>query len=320
MQSSALIGHTGFVGSNLMRQTQFGACFNSSNIAHIAGNEFDLVVCAGVNAAMWKANAAPEEDWRSIERLLDPLCKARIARLVLISTIAVFDDSAAGYDENTAAYEWNLAYGRHRRRLETALADRFEGLCILRLPALFGPGLKKNFIYDLLNPIPSFLKPTAFDEVLDHTPPPLLAYLRGAYRYKPGMDMYGFERRTDRDDPNERDFIDILKASGLDSRRFTNDRSRFQFYDLTQLWRDITRCLDNDLAVVNIAAEPLEAGRVCEALTGARFENSAPQRVDQDIRSVHAGLWGGAGGYLFSAEDTLERLVAFAGEEERAAA
>jgi hypothetical protein len=43
-----------------------------------------------------------------------------------------------------------IPYGRHRLELEHFAAHRFRSL-IVRLPALFGPGLKKNAIYDLLH-------------------------------------------------------------------------------------------------------------------------------------------------------------------------
>ena len=52
---TALIGYSGFVGGNLLRQRSFDACFNSSNIEAIAGRSFDLVVCAGAPAEKWKA-------------------------------------------------------------------------------------------------------------------------------------------------------------------------------------------------------------------------------------------------------------------------
>jgi len=41
-------------------------------------------------------------------------------------------------------------YGRHRLELEQFVRESFHAL-VVRLPALFGPGLKKNAIYDLIN-------------------------------------------------------------------------------------------------------------------------------------------------------------------------
>ena len=46
----ALIGHTGFVGSNLTNKHTFPALFNSTNIEEMRGGTFDSVVCAGVQA------------------------------------------------------------------------------------------------------------------------------------------------------------------------------------------------------------------------------------------------------------------------------
>ena len=43
-----------------------------------------------------------------------------------------------------------LPYGRHRLMLEDTVRERFD-TTVVRLPGLFGPGLKKNIIYDLLH-------------------------------------------------------------------------------------------------------------------------------------------------------------------------
>lgn len=147
---TALIGYTGFVGGNLLRQRSFDACFNSSNIEQIAGRSFDLVVCAGAPAEKWKANADPERDSDIIERLTRALAHVEARRLVLISTVDVFLDPR-GVDEDSPVPLAGLhAYGRNRRRLEEILAARFQ-THILRLVGLYGPGLKKNVIYDFLN-------------------------------------------------------------------------------------------------------------------------------------------------------------------------
>jgi hypothetical protein len=47
----ALIGHSGFVGTNLHRQRPFDYLYNSKNIGDICGRSFELIVCAGIPAA-----------------------------------------------------------------------------------------------------------------------------------------------------------------------------------------------------------------------------------------------------------------------------
>jgi len=147
---SALIGHTGFVGGNLLRQRSFDACFNSSNIESIGGRSFDLVVCAGAPAEKWKANADPGRDSDIIERLTRALEHVNARRLVLISTVDVFLDPRNVDEDSPVPMAGLHAYGRHRRRLEQIVASRFE-THIVRLVGLFGPGLRKNVIYDFLH-------------------------------------------------------------------------------------------------------------------------------------------------------------------------
>jgi hypothetical protein len=60
---SALIGYTGFVGSNLDRQHAFDDRYNSKNINAIAGKSYDLIVCAGIQAKKWWASEHPDEEW-----------------------------------------------------------------------------------------------------------------------------------------------------------------------------------------------------------------------------------------------------------------
>lgn len=147
---TALIGHTGFVGSHLLRAMDGADCFNSSNIEQIAGRSYDLVVCAGVSAVKWLANREPEKDWAGIERLIGALRSVRASEFVLISTVDVYP-SPLGVDETLdLANLDNHPYGRHRLALECAVRGMFDTVRIVRLPALFGDGLKKNVIYDLL--------------------------------------------------------------------------------------------------------------------------------------------------------------------------
>ena len=148
--TSALIGSTGFVGGNLLRQAHFDDLYHSSNIEGIAGRSYDLIVCAGAPAEKWRANADPDGDRERLQRLMRPLLRAKAMQLVLISTVDVYP-TPRGVDETTEIPpNEGHAYGRHRRELELALAARFPTI-IVRLPGLFGKGLKKNIIFDLLH-------------------------------------------------------------------------------------------------------------------------------------------------------------------------
>jgi hypothetical protein len=152
MNSSALIGFTGFVGGTLRRAGEFDLLINSKNTDDLRGRSFDLVVCAGVPATKWLANAEPENDRNAIARIRDALDATEIKELILISTIDVYCDPSASFDENDVIdASRNHPYGKHRFELERWTAKRFQKTRIIRLPALFGDGLKKNVIFDLLH-------------------------------------------------------------------------------------------------------------------------------------------------------------------------
>jgi hypothetical protein len=148
--SRAIIGYTGFVGGNLVRQQPFDAFYNSKNIEEIAGQHFDFLVCAGAPAVKWLANKEPEQDRAAIGRLQRALAGVSVQKFVLISTVDVYPNPV-NVDEETAIETENLhPYGKHRLELEAFVRDRFD-TAIVRLPALFGEGLKKNIIYDFLH-------------------------------------------------------------------------------------------------------------------------------------------------------------------------
>lgn len=148
--ATALIGHTGFVGGNLLRQRSFNDLYNSRNIESIRGKSYGFVVCAGLPAAKWRANADPAADLASLSRLVTALDGATIDELIVISTVDVYDPPV-GVDEDTViAHDSGHPYGRHRLRLEEFARERFRTR-VIRLPGLFGSGLKKNVIYDILH-------------------------------------------------------------------------------------------------------------------------------------------------------------------------
>jgi nucleoside-diphosphate-sugar epimerase len=146
---TALIGHSGFVGSNLIARRAYAATFRSTDIDSIRGETFDHVVCCGIQAMKWWANLHPEEDLAGIERLLSAISHCRSTRFTLISTIDVYP-TPRGVDENSfIETEGHHSYGLHRLHAEQRVREMFAKVLVLRLPGLFGPGLKKNVIYDM---------------------------------------------------------------------------------------------------------------------------------------------------------------------------
>jgi nucleoside-diphosphate-sugar epimerase len=147
--NKALIGYTGFVGGNIAAQHKFEDVYNTSNIDEIDGKEYDLVVSAATYAEMWRINQDPEGDLARIDSLIDHLKHVRAKQFVLISTVGVYKDPN-GADEDTPVEQDGLSpYGVNRYHLEQFVRDNFDAL-VIRLPGLFGEGLKKNVIYDLL--------------------------------------------------------------------------------------------------------------------------------------------------------------------------
>ncbi|MFC7405060.1 NAD-dependent epimerase/dehydratase family protein [Georgenia alba] len=149
--TSALVGHTGFVGSNFALQHDFDATYNTSNIADIAGKRYDLVVSAANRADSHRINhGAGQEDRAEIQDYVDLLSRAEIGKLVLVSTVSLYPPLTSPDEDTPVTEEGLLPYGANRAYQEHVLASRFDTL-ILRLPQLYGANLKKGIVYDLLN-------------------------------------------------------------------------------------------------------------------------------------------------------------------------
>jgi len=73
-----------------------------------------------------------------------------IDELVHVSTVCVYGASDRCDEDTVSDPKMLTPYGRNRRWLEDELASTFPTLR-LRLPQLFGPGIKKGLVYDLAN-------------------------------------------------------------------------------------------------------------------------------------------------------------------------
>jgi hypothetical protein len=157
--TTALFGYTGFVGGWFLRNAgeKFTAIYNSHNFQDARETQVDRVVFAGLPAAKWYANAHPAQDWANVEAVMAVLRTMRVREsFLLISTIDVYGHRVSeGPDElETEPLEDELShpYGLHRLRFERFVRQQFgDKAAIVRLPGLFGQGLKKNIIYDMLH-------------------------------------------------------------------------------------------------------------------------------------------------------------------------
>lgn len=147
---TALVGSTGLVGSNLLRSEHFDVAVHSADRDRLAGRRFSRTVFAAARAEKWRANAAADDDLAHLADVTDTLASFSTDRLVLVSTIDVYP-SPRNVDEATPIdADAGHAYGRHRLALEAAARRLHPHVVVVRLPGLFGPGLKKNALFDLL--------------------------------------------------------------------------------------------------------------------------------------------------------------------------
>lgn len=294
------MGCTGFVGSNLMRSGAFDLGVHSTDVGDAFGTEPSLLVYAGLRAEKFLADAEPERDWAAVEAAAAQIESIRPKRLVLISTIDVYR-KPVGVDEGDEPEEEGLRpYGLHRLRLERwARAYRREAL-IVRLPGLFGPGLKKNFIYDLLHPVPAKLTEARYRALAARS-----ARIEAAYRPEEN-GMYA--RVAAADAP----LWAAFEAAGFSALHFTDARAVFQFYPLARLWSDIRTALREGLSVLHPATEPIEAGALYRFLTGRTFAHTLPGIAPYyDFRTRYAAIFGGADGYLMERRAVMEAIRAF---------
>lgn len=306
---TVLVGSTGFVGSNLLRGAG-GAVdlgVHSTNVREAFGTAPDLLLYAGLPAAKYLANHAPEQDLAAVRQAEENIRAIGPRKLALISTIDVYPVPNA-VDESSPIDPGLLhPYGLHRYQLEQRVREFAPDALIVRLPGLFGKGLRKNFIYDLLHPAPSMLPEGKLAELSR-----LDGEIAGCY----GPADKGFCKLLPLDPPRLADLEARLERAGFTSLCFTDSRSRFQFYPLHRLWEDIQAALRQGLELWNPATPPLYAGEIYKSLTGREFRNlldSPP--ADYDYRTQYGELFGGGGGYLCGREAVLEEIIRFVREE-----
>lgn len=309
-----LVGYTGFVGGNLLRQHAFGGLFNRANVASIGEGAFDRLVVSAVPATMWLANRNPEADRAGILDLFRRLERTEVRQLILVSTIAVYRDVSNAPDEQSRDFETERAYGRNRRELEALVEEAFPNHLVLRLPALFGHGLRKNFLFDLLHPVPSFLSSDLFAQLRGVAAVEDTTLLAEAFTWDDDASMWALARKKIENGPEAPRLEALCAAAGISALAFTHADSTFQFYDLSRLWSDIECALAAGVSSLNLATEPVSAGDIHGHLLGKPMDYRSASRVAQDMRTRHAGLWGRGDGYLADRDEVVRAIRSFVDE------
>jgi dTDP-4-dehydrorhamnose reductase len=147
--SFTLLGSRGFIGSSLLSQMKIDRAFNRDNLQDLDSLVHDHLIFCSAPAEKWKANLHPEEDLRNLEGLVDLLRGISIKKLVLISTVDVFNQPVLVNELSVPDASSPNFYGMHRLYLEDKLRSIFPDHLVVRLPGLVGKGLRKNALFDL---------------------------------------------------------------------------------------------------------------------------------------------------------------------------
>tara|TARA_B100001029_G_C15035635_1_gene439941 strand:- start:228 stop:980 length:753 start_codon:yes stop_codon:yes gene_type:complete len=147
---NALIGYSGFIGSNLLSFKKKFYKYNSKNINKIKNKKFDLVICAGTSSKIWLAKKKPKLDLKKIKYLMSFLKSIHAKKFILISTCEVYGSSKNQKENSNKFSKKNYFYGYNRLLLENFVRKKFKKNFILRLPIVYGKNFYKNCIYDLI--------------------------------------------------------------------------------------------------------------------------------------------------------------------------
>lgn len=311
---NAIIGYTGLVGQNL-DDSNFEERYNSQNIQSIKGRKFDTIVCAGVPGNKTLANQFPDRDWSTIAKLLECLKEVQCERFILISTFDVYSKTE-DVDEDTSISEIGLnAYGCHRVRMELIIKKMFPQCYIVRLPGIFGKGLKKNLIFDLMFQIPRRIDQSQMTLFKESLMKKQYNVIRKSYMLNDdGMWELSFKL-------NKQEIIElrkVLQQINYTSLQFTDSRSMMQFYDLSHLKNDIKIMIKNQIHILNIATEPMSAKEIADKAFNIDFDNEIVDKLiwTYSIKSKHGNVFNGKNGYLYNKNQVIFDVTSFSNNYE----
>lgn len=302
--TTAIVGYTGFVGSNICATTHFDSYYNSKNIESAFGTCPDLLVYSGVPAAMFLANKFPEKDLEVIENAIDNIRRINAKRVVLIPSIAVYNQTFNVDEDSLIDKDKSTAYGRNRRILEEWIEANCPKSLIVRLPGIYGINLKKNFLYDMIHVIPALLVKEKYEELSAQS-----ELIAANYR----LQDNGFAKCIAEEEATQKQLKVVFQQLGFTALLFTDSRGIFQYYHLNQLWALIEKALSADIRLLNVAVEPVSIAEIyAHVYPGKTFCNELPKEIPHfDFKTKYAELFGGSNGYIKDKNTELNEISTF---------
>jgi nucleoside-diphosphate-sugar epimerase len=146
MERIAVIGANGFVGKALVKVLEKSGKFQIQKVTRenyedekLAANEYDIIIHTAMPSKRWWAANNPLADFDATVRITaDILYNWKYKKLVLISSVS-------------ARAQSNHPYGRHKHVAEVLVHDHSSDHLIFRLGGLYGDGLDKGVIFDMIN-------------------------------------------------------------------------------------------------------------------------------------------------------------------------
>lgn len=303
-----LVGYSGFVGSNIASKHQFDGLYDAKNVKESYGTNPDLLVYSGVPAQKFIANQYPDEDFKIIENAIYNIQQINPKKIVLISTIDIYKNPINVDEDSEIELDELQPYGKNRYYLENWVKQNFDDYLIVHLPGLYGKNIKKNFIYDLINIIPSMLKKEKFDELTTKND-----FIKDYYE----IQENGFYKCKKLSEEEKRQLKDYFNEIGFTALNFTDSRGIYQFYNLQYLWGHIVTALENNIKILNLAVEPIKISDLYQYIYGKSFKNEITENIPHyDYKTKHAEIFNGKDKYIYDKEFILKDIKRFVGEME----
>lgn len=305
----AVLGATGFVG-NIVANSLDHDKLPVLRLGRHSQNPptlIDELWCCAAPGSMVRANSHPQEDDDAVKAVFDRMETLAPRRVVLISTIAALEAFGAGQDEDTAQPEKTTPYGANRAWLEERVQTTWgANALVLRLPALFGPGLKKNALYDLVHPLPSFLRAPDAQRALDLLGPDWAQM----GEWSADGTQWTLNREQAEHHPQAPTWTERLHGANLTSWRFSNPESTYQFYEVPRLVDDAHRLMEAGIRCAHLAPEPLRLQDVAQAY-GVDLPTNGAKLHHESLRTRHSSVFGADAPYTQGRGEVLANVRSF---------